>query len=606
MFNKGLQTHYPAGGRTPSLGRPDMRRPNMQPPNTPRPDMQRPNMQRPDPRNTDSQRPDIQRPERREPGAQGQDMSGPNTRRPDIQRLDRRGPNSRRPDMRGPDGPRRPGDPRQMRRDPLIIDPSTEQVTVMISLPIRYPDGSAAGSTALVRTIPEIFSSLALPERWGTDVERMFVQVDPNATPEPTARILLHDKVQQPTGRWRRRVVPGRLSSQDTSSFHDMVADIMAGTSGVRKMEFKGQSYLWAYRPIEVQNSATLLIVPYGKVTELARTMEQSLFEESLAWLQITTVFFVLAAIVAVILAVRRARSITHPIIALIDAGRKLAQGDYDSKVHITTGDELEQLGMVFNQAGPKLHEHERIKRSLELAGAVQQNLLPRQAPLLKNFDIAGQCLFCDETGGDCYDFIDLSKTAPDKHGIVLGDVSGHGISAALLMAAIRGNLQADVRHHGHDLIQTLSGINRWIMKDTAVDRFVTLFYGILDDQSRSLTWASAGHEPAVMFRSNNKQIEELPNTGMPIGIMEDATFEQAGPIVFATGDILVVGTDGIWEARDIQDQFFGKERFYQILRDNAHLPTEQICSAVVGAVIEFQDSAPRTDDITLVVVKAK
>jgi sigma-B regulation protein RsbU (phosphoserine phosphatase) len=333
--------------------------------------------------------------------------------------------------------------------------------------------------------------------------------------------------------------------------------------------------------------------------------MEDSLIKESLAWLRITSIVFVVVAIGAVILAFNRSRLLIHPISALIDAGRRLARGDYDAQVNIDTGDELEQLGQVFNQAGPKLREHEKMKRSLELAGAVQQSLLPKQTPSMKNFDIAGQVLYCDETGGDCYDFIDLSHASPGKSGIALGDVSGHGIDAALLMAAVRGSLKAEAMHHGHNLVPLLKQLNQQIIQDTTDDKFVTLFYGILDDASRSLLWTSAGHEPALWLRSEAGHIEELQSTGMPIGVMKDALYEQAGPTSLSPGDVLLVVTDGAREAQNHHGEFFGTERLHQVLRDNAHRSSTEISTAVIQAVVEFQGPAPRTDDITLVVIRA-
>ncbi len=516
-------------------------------------------------------------------------------------------------------------------------DPFTDQVVVARSVPVRYGDGSFAGATAVVRTIPEIFASLQLPERWGTDIERMLVLVDPNAPPDRRTQIVLHDGLVHDTATRdpRRRLFSEDLRSKDSEMLRTAVDDIVKGEAGVRAMEYKGRMCLWAYQPLDIPQVAAFLIVPQERVIELARTMERSLLKESLFWLQGATMVVLAVAIVAVVLAALKARDVTNPINALIEAGRKLGGGDYDAQVHITTGDEFEQLGRVFNQTGPKLREREKMKHSLELAAAIQQSLLPGRAPAVERFEISGRCLYCDETGGDYYDFIDLSKPAPqgrnegqgavetqylasqttedarppiesDRVGLVVGDVSGHGIGAALLMAATRGMLHAEASHHVDNLSRLFQSLNSRLLAEMDDDRFVTLFYGLLDNEARTLVWASAGHEPAIWYHAETGRIEELPNTGMPLGVRADAAFEQAGPVVLAPGDVLVVGTDGIHEAQDAQSGFFGKERFLEIIRSQASLSADEICSAVIDDVTQFVHGASRTDDITLIVIKAK
>jgi len=503
----------------------------------------------------------------------------------------------------GPSGGQRPGD---IRRVPPLVDPATGLVVMVAPMQIGAAQGSNVGRTSIMRTIPEIFENMALPERWGTDIERMLIMVDPNTDPEPTARILLNDDLDQSVPKQRRRIVPERLTSDDDEHLQMMIDSIIAGDTGVQKMSFKGRSCLWAYHPLEISSVTALLIVPYDRVTRLAEDMKKSLTKESLFWLEITTVVFVLAAIYAVVLAVVRARSLTRPISTLVDASRRLARGDFETQVRIASGDELEHLGKAFNEIGPKLREHETMKLSLELAGAVQQNLLPGHIPHLRNLEIVGRCLYCDETGGDYFDFIDVSKTHPATLGLTLGDVSGHGIGAALLMASIRGIIRAEIKDDPHQLAQLLTRVNQQVVQDTEADRFVTLFCGLLEDQTRSFSWASAGHEPAVWLHGYDKAIEELPNTGMPLGILDDTSFEQIGPIVLAPDDILLIGTDGIWEARNAQGQFYGKQRFWDNLKENAHLCAEEIIERLIGNITEFIGSASRTDDITLVLIKAR
>ncbi len=554
----------------------------------------------------------------------------------------RDGPGPEDEDRRRDQGPRRGGRGWfldltririEARQGAPSMDPFTDQPVVVRSVPVRYAGGSFAGATAVVRTIPEIFASMQLPERWGTDIERMLVMFDPNAPADRRTEVLLHDGLVEDDmarGR-RRRPFANELRSADSEMLSTAVDDLVQGVSGVRAMEYKGRMCLWAYQPLDIPQVAAFLIVPQERVVELARTMERSLLKESLFWLQGETLIVLAAATVAVVLAALKARDVTKPINALTEAGRRLGAGDYDARVNINTGDEFEQLGRVFNEAGPKLREREKLKRSLELAAAIQQSLLPARAPATERFEISGRCLYCDETGGDYYDFIDLSQPVvreprvpvdratvpdqssgfdtsltPDRVGLVVGDVSGHGIGAALLMAATRGMLHAEAGHHADDLSRLFGALNAKLVAETVDDRFVTLFYGLLDDEARALVWASAGHEPALWYHADSGRIEELPNTGMPLGVLADAAFEQAGPVVLHPGDVLVVGTDGIHEAQDPQGRFFGKERFLEIIRANAMRSADEICHAVIDTVTGFVQAAPRTDDITLIVIKAK
>jgi phosphoserine phosphatase RsbU/P len=508
---------------------------------------------------------------------------------------------------RGQDGPGTRSRGRRMPgRIPVLVDQSTGQVMVVMTERIHAADGSRAGVTAMTRTISEFFENMALPERWGTDTERMIVRVDPNATSDQLARILFHSKLDKTAPTRSRRVVPGILESDDDALYQAMISDMLAETPRVRKMTFRGRPCLWAYQATGVTGIAALLIVPYTHVTELAETMERTLIRESLFWLQMTTVVLVLATVYAIVLALRKARSLTDPIGTLVDASRQLASGDFEASVQIHSGDELEHLGKVFNDIGPKLREYGTLKLSLELARAVQQNLLPGHTPALSNFELTGRCLYCDETGGDYYDFIDLPEVKSGTVGVVVGDVSGHGIGAALLMASIRGVTHAEAKYYADHPAQMLARTNRQVVQDTDDERFVTLFYGLLEDQTRSCTWASAGHEPALWYHSGDRRIEELPNTGMPLGVMEKAEFKQIGPIHLEPEDILIIGTDGIWEAQNDQGEFFGKERFLDVIKDKYHLAADDLADLLMDHITGFIGLAARTDDITLVLIKAR
>ena len=485
-----------------------------------------------------------------------------------------------------------------------LVDAVTGKMIITIAAPLWYPDGSFAGVTAIDRAIPDVLATMKMPEHWEKGTEKMLVVIDPRSDPcNPRVLVALRSHYAD-GGDWQQKIQLEELQSGDVQALRQMAGDLQAGRAGTRQMDYEGRSCLWVYgRPL-LSKTVPLLIVPYDTVTELAAATSHAMLDNSAFWLEITGITLLLAVAVTTGLAVMRARSLTQPISDLAIAGARLAEGDYAAHVQIKTGDELEELGRIFNQTGPRLKEREEMRRSLELARAIQQNLLPSCAPGLNHFELAGQCLYCDETGGDYYDFVDPADLGPGKVGIVVGDVCGHGISAALLMTEARSSLRANTRRYGTDLVRVLAEINRDLVRDTAADKFLTLFYGIVDDQNLSLTWASGGHDPALWYHAKEGTIEELPNTGMLMGIFEDASFELAGPIYPGHGDIIVVGTDGIWEARDDNGNLFGKDRLRDILRC-ASGSAEDICHAILQSVDFFSRAAGRQDDITLVVLKA-
>ena len=242
----------------------------------------------------------------------------------------------------------------------------------------------------------------------------------------------------------------------------------------------------------------------------------------------------------------------------------------------------------------------EEIIEALNLAQEVQQNLLPQKSPRLESIDIAGRSLYCDETGGDYYDFI---KLPDDRLGIVVGDVSGHGVSAALLMASVRGFLRARASLPG-STAEIIDGVNQLISVDTAeTGQFMTLFYLVVAAQKKRITWVRAGHDPAILYCPETDRFDELTGAGMALGVSSEWQYEDYSREI-QPGQIVLLTTDGIFEAHNAEGKMFGKARFKAIVRQNAALEAEGIRKAVMEAVSSFRGNEPQEDDITLVVLK--
>ena len=250
--------------------------------------------------------------------------------------------------------------------------------------------------------------------------------------------------------------------------------------------------------------------------------------------------------------------------------------------------------------------EHDMIKQSLDLAREVQQNLLPHKNPEMKKLDIAGRSIYCDETGGDYYDFIISDAGENGQLAIAIGDVSGHGISSALLMATVRSSLRQRLSQPGSagDII---SDVNRQLAHDVEDSgQFMTLFYLMIDPTNQHLQWVRAGHEPAIFYDPGTDAFEELGGSGVALGVMEDSVFKAYTKISLRAGHIIFLSTDGIWESCNPKREMFGKKRIYDIIRKNSFLSANAILDVMLESLKQFQQGAKIEDDITVVVIKIK
>jgi len=270
----------------------------------------------------------------------------------------------------------------------------------------------------------------------------------------------------------------------------------------------------------------------------------------------------------------------------------------------VTSNDEIGYTGDVVNEMTEGLRERERMRQSLELAMEIQRNLLPQANPKIKGVDIAGASIYCDETGGDYYDFLDMDENNQGEKVVVVGDVSGHGISSALLMTTARAFLRLRSSMPG-SMSDIISDVNRQLTRDLeGTGQFMTLFYLSLDPVKRKIKWIRAGHDPALLFDPITDTFEELRGKGMVLGVDEDQVFEEQEKSGLGAGQILVLGTDGIWEANNSKGEMFGKEAVRHIVREQAHSSALKIQEAVLGSLGSFQGDIDPEDDVTLVVIK--
>ena len=293
-------------------------------------------------------------------------------------------------------------------------------------------------------------------------------------------------------------------------------------------------------------------------------------------------------------------------IIDVSDAAKRVAQGDYDVSLPVKTHDEVGELTLSFNTMAGQLEDRVRLKNSLNLAKEVQQNLLPEKSFQFQHLDIAGQSLYCDETGGDYYDYIRFPEMGEGKIGIAVGDVADHGIAAALFMTTARAFIRSRMRH-SVDLSRTTNNVNRLLCMDTASSgNFMTLFLMLFDTQKNELRWIRAGHDPAMLYNAASDKFIELGGAGIALGVNENYTYEEYRRGDWGYGQIVLIGTDGIWDTENRKGERFGKERLRWILRQMSHASAASILQAVTDAIADFRQGNIQDDDVTLVIVKAK
>jgi sigma-B regulation protein RsbU (phosphoserine phosphatase) len=243
-------------------------------------------------------------------------------------------------------------------------------------------------------------------------------------------------------------------------------------------------------------------------------------------------------------------------------------------------------------------------KKALALAGEVQKSLLPQDKPRVQGLDIAGRNVSCDEIGGDYFDF--LWRREPDKgpFSVVVGDISGHGVDSALLMTTARAFLRMRASQPG-TISEIITAMNRHLTKDVLeTGRFMTLFYLSIDPAQKSLEWVRAGHDPALVYDPAGDEFEELKGNGVALGVNDEFNYQQNQKDGLANGQIIAVGTDGIWEAVNRDGEMFGKERLRNIIRQKTGADAGEILNTVYDELNRFTVGQKTMDDITLVIIK--
>lgn len=243
-------------------------------------------------------------------------------------------------------------------------------------------------------------------------------------------------------------------------------------------------------------------------------------------------------------------------------------------------------------------------KKALMLAGEVQKSMLPSEMPRVRGLDIAGRNVSCDEIGGDYYDFIWRQDSTKGMFSIVVGDISGHGVDSALLMTTARAFLRMRASQPG-TISEIVTAMNNHLAQDTLdTGKFMTLFCLTIDPERQCLDWVRAGHDPALIYSPEQDEFEELKGIGIALGVSDGFKYAENHKTGLRNGQIIAIGTDGIWEAFNRDGEMFGKVRYQDIIKKNADKSAEEILNAVYHELSEFTLGKKSEDDITLVIAK--
>ncbi|HEY6274528.1 MAG TPA: SpoIIE family protein phosphatase [Terriglobales bacterium] len=301
--------------------------------------------------------------------------------------------------------------------------------------------------------------------------------------------------------------------------------------------------------------------------------------------------------------------SVREKLLGFISLGPKKSEEPYTGtdvrllkSVAAQTGLALENADLM-REIAAEVAQRERMNREVEIAREVQERLFPQKLPAIAGLDYAGHCRPALGVGGDYYDFLAL----PQGHlGVAIGDVSGKGIAAALMMASLQASLRGEAIRAPENLAAAIANVNRLVYEASSANRYATFFYGQYDPATRQLDYVNAGHNPPMLFHCADGKwtVTRLETGGVVVGLLESYSYEQ-GRVSMTTGDMLVAYTDGISEAMNKADEEWGEERMIEVIEACQGLVSQDVLQRVFAGADAFAAGAEQHDDMTLVVLRA-
>ena len=486
--------------------------------------------------------------------------------------------------------------------DPAV-DAATGQVTLTLSKALAGPEGHFAGVASLDVPLTRVLQEQEITSQW-SEAMRTFV-VAPATDPKTGASALYvwaQRSYENHAPDWKSVINFERLTSTDTGAFEAFLATMDRERSGAADLPYKGEDAFWAFARL-TGGGYFLCIVPKSMLSSLGEQAGKDILDATAGIVRLSGVAMGVMLAAAILAAIAITRVFLRPMMAMINGWNRLAEGDFTTHLDMRVGDERQELIDAFNGTVPVLADHVRLQRSLELAQEVQRNLLPSAPPVVPGLDIAGVALACDETGGDYFDYRAVTRGEEICLDTAVGDVTGHGVPSALLMATGRALLLAteDSEPPGARVRRA----NRLLCRDVGDSgRFMTLLGMEIHHVSGEARYVCAGHDPVLLYDPAADAFAQWPGRGIPLGIVPDYAYAENVMPFDRPGLVLVIGTDGIWESRGPSGEMYGKMRLREAIRRAATQPAAAILDAVLADLAAFRDGCRQEDDVTLVVVK--
>jgi sigma-B regulation protein RsbU (phosphoserine phosphatase) len=361
------------------------------------------------------------------------------------------------------------------------------------------------------------------------------------------------------------------------------------------KLDIRGIPYLMMISPSAHASGLTWIIVTLVPESDfLAEIQAVHLRHIKIGGLAvlITLLFGVVVAIISI-----------WPMMDLVAFVQRIHQGDLEQELKLEYSTEFVQLSKQINAMAAGLRDRMRLRNSLVLAQEVQQNLLPSNKPAIRGLDIAGHATYCDETGGDYFDFLTIAGQPDTTAAIAVGDVVGHGVAAAMLMATARGILRSRCRMPGTPA-DLLTHLNSLLVEDTGGDRFMTMLLMTVDAERKEMLWATAGHDMPIIYDPVKDHFNEVNGSGMSLGLVKGIVYKEQLISDLQPGQLVMVATDGLWETFSRNGEMFGKGRVRNLIRRFADLPAAEIGERINAELSRFLDTKSPDDDLTFVIVK--
>lgn len=481
-----------------------------------------------------------------------------------------------------------------------LVDATTNQLILTASAPFSKPDGSFAGVAGVDVLIPNILLENQISSQWSSNMQSFLVGVSKNPDrKEQEFWILSQKQESSEAGKGAGHSTTGMTLLAEDPDFSKLTQHITSDNVGSLEMPYQGVDSFWAFAEI-FPGLHFVIVAPKSMVMELSEEVGKSFS----SYIRSQTVISIAAALLVILLVAGMALFVskinTKDIKTIVSGMKRLEQGDFSVRLGVEFKDERDLIVTTFNNIIPKLEEHLRMSSALGVAEEVQQSLLPGADPTLEGFDIAGTSLYCEETGGDYYDFIQINE---ERLAVVVGDVSGHGVSSALLMATARALVMLRASMPG-PTASIINDVNKYLSRDTYhTGNFMTFFYCELGAMSHEIRWVRAGHDPALIYKPESDEFDELKGKGVAFGL--DSTFEyEEFQRTLGLNQIILIGTDGIWEMCNEAGEMFGKEKLKAIIRNNSSATAKEILTMVTVALEDFRGAKHLEDDVTMVVIK--